>query len=330
MLKKWFAYIVILAGTIVFYGVYEGYISHLLLTVTVFFPFFSLIISIYGMLRVRISLLPLPLKVKKGKHIDAVIRIDTRCRLPVSLIKITYKEINRTFCPEAKSRTVFLNDCVDSKYCLPLDTTHMGCLDIEFTKIRIYDYSGLFCFFLKLPEKKSIIVMPTLIRPKPMPVLPMDKIGGKGLKPKPGGGFAEDYDLREYRIGDPLNMLHWKLSAKLDELIVKEPLISEKGKIYICFNLFGSPDELDSIFGQIFYISLTLLQRMIEFSLCWYGQDGKLKIVEIKEKADFLRFIAAIFSAKLAKTGKAIDKYAFRQADWHYIVRPIIQEADNE
>ena len=32
------------------------------------------------------------------------------------------------------------------------------------------------------------------------------------------------YELREYRDGDTLKQVHWKLSAKLDRLMVREPL----------------------------------------------------------------------------------------------------------
>lgn len=32
------------------------------------------------------------------------------------------------------------------------------------------------------------------------------------------------YDLRPYRVGDSLKKIHWKLTAKVDELIVREPL----------------------------------------------------------------------------------------------------------
>jgi hypothetical protein len=155
-----------------------------------------------------------------------------------------------------------------------------------------------------------------------MPMLPMDKVGGKGLKPKPGGGFSEDYDLREYRIGDPLNSIHWKLTSKLDEIIVREPLVSEKGKIFICIDLFGTPEELDSTFGQLFYLAYILLKRMIEFHICWYGRDGALNTVEITERNDFIKFVVAAFSEPLKKEGKPIDSSVCRKADWYYIIRP--------
>ncbi|PKM62624.1 MAG: hypothetical protein CVU97_04155, partial [Firmicutes bacterium HGW-Firmicutes-21] len=309
-----------------FYGIYEGYASYFILLIVVFFPFFSLVISLFGMLRVRIGMLPLPSEIKRGEPANAVIRVYTRCWFPLSILKITYIAKNITFCRDKSKKTFFLYGCSYSDVSLPLDTNHIGSLYLDIVKIRVYDYLGLFRISLKTPEKRHITVLPRLIRPEIMPVLPMDKIGGKGLKPKPGGGFAEDYDLRQYRIGDPMNLIHWKLTSKLDELITREPLVSEKGMIFICFNLFGTVDDLDSVFGQIAYISQVLLGRMIEFNLCWYGNDGELNIVEVKDRNEFFGTLVGIFSSPIEATGKAIDKNAYRAADWHYIVRPNLRQ----
>ena len=53
------------------------------------------------------------------------------------------------------------------------------------------------------------------------------------LKPKHGGGYAEEHELREYRPGDMVNSIHWKLSSKTDKVIVREPLTSQDARIYI-------------------------------------------------------------------------------------------------
>ena len=63
------------------------------------------------------------------------------------------------------------------------------------------------------------------------------------LKPKYGGGFAEDHDLRPYRPGDTANSIHWKLSSKLDEPIVREPLIPENSTIFIVLSRVGEGDR---------------------------------------------------------------------------------------
>ena len=63
------------------------------------------------------------------------------------------------------------------------------------------------------------------------------------LKPKYGGGFAEDHDLRPYRPGDTVNSIHWKLTSKMDEPIVREALIPENRTIFIVLSRVGQDDR---------------------------------------------------------------------------------------
>ncbi|MDD4165080.1 MAG: DUF58 domain-containing protein [Eubacteriales bacterium] len=330
MLKRWITYLAVLTGAIAFYGIYDGYNSYFLLISVLLFPFFTLAISLFGMLRMRICLQPLPTEIKRGEVINAELNINPRCIFPLSLIKITYTARNITFSRNQSKVTTYIYGCTETNVPLPLDTSHVGCIFLDISRVKVYDYIGLFSLSVKTPEKRHITIMPNTERPVPMPSFPIDKINSKGLKPKPGGGFAEDYDLREYRIGDPINAVHWKLTSKLKKLVIREPLISEKGKLLICFNLFGKAEDLDSVFGQITYISFYLLRRMIEFNLCWYGIDGHLNVIEIKEADDYLRFLSLVFMNPIEPEGRAIDEEAYKDSDWHYFVSSNLQNKGDD
>ncbi|OGO87993.1 MAG: hypothetical protein A2Y15_03210 [Clostridiales bacterium GWF2_36_10] len=326
MIKRWIIYIATIIGAITFYGVYDGYISYFILITVILFPFFSLAISLFSMLRIKFNLVPLPIEIRKSEVVSARININPRTWLPISQVNITYTANNVTLGRNSSLVTVMIFGSYKSYVSLQLNTEHVGCINLDIKKIRVFDYLGLFSLSLKTPEKRRILIMPKIERPDPMPILPIDKVGSKGLKPKPGGGFSEDYDLREYRIGDPLNAIHWKLTSKFDKIIVKEPLVSEKGKIFICFNLFGNAEEVDNIFGQISYIAHIFLRRMIEFNLCWYGKEGNLNVFNINEISDYLNFIGSVFNNPIELKGNAIDNKAFKDADWHYVISPNLPE----
>ena len=78
------------------------------------------------------------------------------------------------------------------------------------------------------------------------------------LRPKYGGGFAEDHDLRSYRPGDPPNSIHWKLSSKTDDLIVREALVPENSTVYVVLNRVGTDDRGLEVLR---WLSLELCQR---------------------------------------------------------------------
>ena len=80
------------------------------------------------------------------------------------------------------------------------------------------------------------------------------------LKPKYGGGFSEEHDLREYRPGDTVNSIHWKLSSKTDKVIVREPLENANKDVFLVLSRIGKEDRGLEI---LYWLSLELCQREI-------------------------------------------------------------------
>ena len=80
------------------------------------------------------------------------------------------------------------------------------------------------------------------------------------LKPKYGGGYAEEHELREYRPGDTVNAIHWKLSAKSDQVIVREALEQANNQVFL---VLSRPGENDRGLACLYWLSLQLCQREI-------------------------------------------------------------------
>ena len=98
-------------------------------------------------------------------------------------------------------------------------------------KARVCDYLGLFSFRVRKCREQTV-----LVRPKSQAV--EDLVDPRGMEinawvPKPGGGYAENHEHRLYRPGDNLNQLHWKLSAKVGDLILREPMEPVQGAVLL-------------------------------------------------------------------------------------------------
>lgn len=70
-------------------------------------------------------------------------------------------------------------------------------------------------------QSRSICVLPAAAAGKAKAETAPDEDGDEADTRAALGG---SYELREYRDGDTLKQVHWKLSAKLDRLMVREPL----------------------------------------------------------------------------------------------------------
>lgn len=105
---------------------------------------------------------------------------------------------------------------LSSKYC--------GIVQIKCEYINIYDPLRIFRFKVGKNISTEVIVMPEGYEINGH-VCSTDRVNEESntfSEYKPGDDPSEIFDLRGYNQGDKLNRIHWKLSSKRDEFIVKD------------------------------------------------------------------------------------------------------------
>ena len=139
-----------------------------------------------------------------------------------------------------------------------IPTGHCGRITISMPRCVVHDYLGLFS--KRLPEQKNCAVF---VLPKPI-AGELPQLGSRKdsiLRPKPGGGLSEHYELRLYRPGDELRHVHWKLSAKTGKLIYRQTMEQAKKGFVLSMSLSGTPEQVDRKLGQLLWSSRTLLRQ---------------------------------------------------------------------
>jgi len=113
---------------------------------------------------------------------------------------------------------------------------YRGNHDVGVTNIFLYDFLGLFKFKQRHDEKLVLVVTPNIHN---IPYLPLESVLQGGAS---GRTFRheEDYsiiaDFRKYRPTDGYKKIHWKLSAKKNELISKDYQETEKHAALLMFD----------------------------------------------------------------------------------------------
>ncbi len=263
--KNRILYLGILVGSIVFYLAYQQWLAWLILLSVLFLPVLSLLLSLPGLFTVKLSLVCPPHVFQGEKHPVEVIQ---RCRLPQPLCR--YKI--RVQHPLSGS-SYWLREGED------YPTEHCGSLVCKIEKARAYDYMGLFRFRLSNEIGGRVIV-----RPRPIPVRKLPQLGQQmamAWRPKPGGGFGENHELRLYRPGDHLNQIHWKLSAKTGKLTIREPMIPSGRQVILAVSLTGTPVQMDRKFRQLAGVSGYLLDRDINHEIRANTGEG-MKILHVQ------------------------------------------------
>lgn len=176
---------------------------------------------------------------------------------------------------------------------MPLPTDHCGQLVCRPDRVAVYDYLGLFRLAVYRKRSASVVV-----RPVPIPMKHPEKLerrAARSWKPKPGGGFAENHELRLYRPGDSLNQVHWKLTAKTGKLVIREAMEPRQGRILLVMALQGSAEELDRKFGRLRWMGTYLLQQGLHYELCVSTGRG-LQTLPVYDETALLHAIDLLLS----------------------------------
>lgn len=107
---------------------------------------------------------------------------------------------------------------------IPLDTGHAGVCRIGIKAIRIRDLLSLFSLDLKVGQGTTVIVLPDL---NPVLVETSSTLQFSGEESafssgKRGADASDILGIREYEPGDRPQQIHWKLTQRTGELMVKE------------------------------------------------------------------------------------------------------------
>ena len=268
-----------LLAAVVFHSFYTGWFSFFLLLFSVLLPVFSLLVSLPAMLRAAYTP-QLPLRCFCGQDAQFALQPSSASRLPVSCCRLHLLVCDAV---GGTQQAEWLTLAGTLHFSLRVDTRHAGQQTFRVDRARVYDALGLVGLPLQLPTACSIAVEPEPLEPAELPNL--SQFQYRSYHPKPGGGFSEIHDLREYRPGDSLNSVHWKLSAKTGKLTVREAMEPLRQKACLTLTLGGTPEQVDDRLGRLLWIGRELLYAGMEPVILVSSGEGTARFRVSDEKS---------------------------------------------
>lgn len=318
MLVRRIAYVLLLIGMIAFYIFYSGAVAWYMLLMTILMPILSLLVTLPKKRKTNITF-NIPESVNMGDETYATVMVRGRTVLPIGCISFSFELTNQLTGRENARKKLKIYGCQNSNITFPIRTDECGRIKCRLIKFKVHDYLGLFSHTYQKEHISFINVYPLPKPPSPIPELPIGDLMGITAKPKPGGGFAEDYDVRGYRVGDPINLIHWKLTSKRDEVMIREPLITERGKALLTFNLYGTPGELARTFSILAWCVIWLLGYSIQPHLKWYDNTEKAeKALQITSHTEIIALFVRLFSKRVPQNGVSLAKKQYDGFVWRY------------
>ena len=164
--------------------------------------------------------------VHRGDDVHMTLRVSCQGIIPISPPLITLRSLSGL--PETKILLTGLPG-KPRNLSLPFHASHVGVSDPGITSCQISDLFGLFTVNKSIPKASGeCLVLPSSFETVPLTFAPGDP--GSEIMSRATEDLNAPSDIRAYQSGDPIKKIHWKLSLRKNELLVRkydEPILTD-------------------------------------------------------------------------------------------------------
>lgn len=261
---------------------------------------------------------------------DAVLQLELQyCGwlLATSLLQVTVVYENQMIGQTVAQPFRLSLNSGQRRFVLPLDTSCCGAVGIGLQQAVCIDYLGIAQRACSLPQMQFVTIYPQSVSLKlDRGLAPFGYIEGIWSSHRQQkSAVGEVFDLRQYRPGDDIRTIHWKLSSKSDELIVRETGADTR---YQTLLLFDAGLQLDGKLVDPKLLSGAIaLCAAVSDQLCMLGLHHTMNVVfhqsrkqwEIAQKEDCFHMMRAWMSMRLPEhCGMGLQNLLTERQREHY------------
>lgn len=122
---------------------------------------------------------------------------------------------------------------------------------------------------------------------------------------KKGDDPSEIFDIREYADGDKIQRIHWKLSSKTGDLMVKEGSLPLMKEIHIFIDLCATGtkqernDKINRLIQGVYSIAMFMIESGIPQAYIWYDKvNGVIQEYSVEQEEELYWMFQELFRSK--------------------------------
>lgn len=297
MIKRILGYVLVFFITLYFFFMYDDEVVKALVAVEVIYFAVSMVYLIVIKGKMSASMVSRSLIAEKNKEISITFRVINKSICPWVNICAVFK-VENLYTGEKKRyrHNGYVGREENKVMIVPLRIKECGNIKVTLEKVEVFDALFILKVGKKIAESSYIGVLPEchlmpieITRRTREFIADADEYSDK----EKGDDSSEIYQIREYREGDSIHNIHWKMTAKEDEIMVKEnskPLAAsvliwlnmEKNQKYsgqntIAFlrNKDENRKQISNMFEMVASVSLSLLEDKCVHMVAWYEEKNK-------------------------------------------------------
>jgi len=225
--------------------------------------------------------------VTKGDKVNFIFSINNEDFFIYPYVKIVFYGAKTIFQNQFQVKNFSLKPFSGKNYFFELQCNYRGRYEIGINSIEFEDFFGLFRFRYNVFEPKHVTVYPQIVYLDKF-MLKTDFMSESHFMLN---NREEDMttisDVRKYQYGDSLKRIHWKLTAKTQEIMIKKfESTSQVNTIMLLDlhqNFFSAEENIiieDKLIESIVAVLYFCLNKWIPVNLVFYGD----KLVNIHAK----------------------------------------------
>ncbi len=313
MIRNKLKYLIFLSAVGVLSVLYNEYMMGILFLTIIVIPFALFAILFYTSKKISGTLSTVMHVANKGELLPVSVMLYNPTIFPVSnlTIYVTYKN---SFSVKSykKELAVNIDRRTKSNVICNLQSDCAGNLEITLNGIRNYDFIKLFSLKKKMNQKITIAVLPDLYELAQQDIRFQDTTLSDSeyfSQSKSGDDPSEVFAIREYREGDKPQRIHWKLSRKYDQIMIKEfsKPVDCSFLIFLHLTALKTRDSLrtiDSLIEAAFSLSHTLQLKGQMHYMAWYERENNCcQRIQIAQEKDMFEALDGVMQSHPCNNG---------------------------
>lgn len=272
----------------------------ILCVLLVFFlaPIFSWILIFVKRKKIEINFTALAV-VGKREGFHFLLNVHSHIMVPLGKV-VMWIQLTNTATGEQQKKRICFHGTGDLK----LSSEYCGCVECVVLSAWCYDLFGILPVFIACNTKKRIVVMPDTFPVEVDNILSYSELDDctEYIPDKKGNDRTEILQIREYVPGDSIQQIHWKLSGKLEKLIVRDPSEPANHEVMVFLDRGGkmaAPAEADALMEAVTSVCQGFTEAGQPFCLAW-NEEERINIYEINSKEQLPEAISAMLKSRYA------------------------------
>ncbi|MBR6800182.1 MAG: DUF58 domain-containing protein [Eubacteriaceae bacterium] len=297
----------------ILYAFTASFVPVAVMTLMAVLSLFTWAMNFYTRKHISISIIP-PATTPKNNDATSRIILTNSSSFPVSRCYVELIAKN-TLTGETYTNTLILSASQksDSERAFVINSDKCGYITVRTGKVILSDIFGFLPLRADISSEGKMSVLPdTFDMNISLGISFVSRMDEDTYSPdKSGNDFSETFQIREYIPGDSLKQIHWKLSDKLDKLMVREASLPISRSLLVFWDkntCNALAEKMDCMAEVVSSLCQALCDEGVLYTLGWTDGDDNV-FEEISVTDELFRSVGQMLKSGCNEGISGMERY---------------------